>query len=115
VLLKKMEIWVKTQKIADVRDSVSKLKDNVLEEAGLTLSKDEAKQVNQDDNKILSVHASQTDSNCRGGNVLAGASNEKDLKILSSCEGAIGTVKHTKKMNDGDYKFALKVRDANLY
>ena len=58
-----------TQKIADVRDSVSKLKDNVLEEARLTLSKDEAKQVNQDDNKILSMHASQTDSNCRGGNV----------------------------------------------
>ena len=41
-----------------------------------------------------------------------GASNKKDLKILSSCEGAIGTVKHTKKMNDGGYKFALKVRHA---
>ena len=36
---------------------------------------------------------------------------KKDLKILSKCEEVIGTVKHTKKMNDGDYKFALKVRD----
>lgn len=69
------------------------------------------KQVNQDDNKILSVHASKQGSNCRSGDVLAGASNKKDLKVLSNCEEVIGTVKHTKKMNDGDYKFALKVRD----
>jgi len=59
----------------------------------------------------LSVHTSKLDGNCRTGDVLAGASNKKDLKILSKCEEVIGTVKHTKKMNDGDYKFALKVRD----
>jgi hypothetical protein len=94
-----------------VKNNVENIKDKILEEAGLTLSKDEAKQVNQDDNKILSVHASKQGSNCRGGDVLAGASNKKDLKILSNCEEVIGTVKHTKKMNDGDYKFALKVRD----
>ena len=94
-----------------VKNNVENIKDKILEEAGLTLSKDEAKQVNQDDNKILSVHASKQGNNCRSGDVLAGASNKKDLKILSNCEEVIGTVKHTKKMNDGDYKFALKVRD----
>jgi hypothetical protein len=94
-----------------VKNNVENIKDKILEEAGLTLSKDEAKQVNQDDNKILSVHASKQGSNCRSGDVLAVASNKKDLKILSNCEEVIGTVKHTKKMNDGDYKFALKVRD----
>jgi hypothetical protein len=94
-----------------VKNNVENIKDKILEEAGLTLSKDEAKQVNQDDNKILSVHASKQGSNCRSGVVLAGASNKKDLKVLSNCEEVIGTVKHTKKMNDGDYKFALKVRD----
>ncbi|MGB0004451.1 MAG: hypothetical protein WBP74_07320, partial [Nitrososphaeraceae archaeon] len=94
-----------------VKNNVENIKDKILDEAGLTLSKDEAKQVNQDDNKILSVHASKQGSNCRNGDVLAGASNKKVLKILSNCEEVIGTVKHTKKMNDGDYKFALKVRD----
>ena len=94
-----------------VKNNVENIKDKILEEAGLTLSKDEAKQLNQDVNKILSVHASKQGSNCRSGDVLAGASNKKDLKILSNCEEVIGTVKHTKKMNDGDYKFALKVRD----
>jgi hypothetical protein len=94
-----------------VKNNVENKKDKILEEAGLTLSKDEAKQVNQDDNTILRVHASKQGSNCRSGEVLAGASNKKDLKVLSNCEEIIGTVKHTKKMNDGDYKFALKVRD----
>ena len=95
----------------NVKNNIQNIKDDILNEAGLTLSKDEAKQVNQDDNKILSVHASAQGSNCRSGDVLSGASNKKDLKILSKCEEVIGTVKHTKKMNDGDYKFALKVRD----
>ena len=94
-----------------VKNNVENIKDKILEETGLTLSKDEAKQVNQDDNKILNVHASKQGSNCRSGDVLAGASNKNDLKVLSNCEEVIGTVKHTKKMNDGDYKFALKVRD----
>jgi hypothetical protein len=97
--------------IPNIKNNIEKIKDKILGEAGLTLSKEEEKQVNQDDNKILSAHATKQDSNCRGGDVLAGASNKKDLKILSNCEEVIGTVKHAKKMNDGDYKFALKVRD----
>ena len=94
-----------------VKNNIQNIKDDILNEVGLRLSSQEEKQVNQDDNKILSVHASAQGSNCRSGDVLSGASNKKDLKILSKCEEVIGTVKHTKKMNDGDYKFALKVRD----
>ena len=94
-----------------VKNKIQNIKNDILNEAGLRLSSQEEKQVNQDDNKILSVHASAQGSNCRSGDVLSGASNKKDLKILSKCEEVIGTVKHTKKMNDGDYKFALKVRD----
>ncbi len=97
--------------VSDLKDNVSKIKDKILDEAGVTISKDEAKQVNQDDSKIMSVHTAKIDNNCRGGDVLAGASNKKNLKILSNCEEAIGTVQHTKKMSDGDYKFALKLRD----
>ena len=70
----------------NVKNNIQNIKDDILNEAGLTLSKDEAKQVNQDDNKILSVHASAQGSNCRSGDVLSGASNKKDLKILSKCE-----------------------------
>lgn len=94
-----------------VKNKAQEIRDKILGEKGITLSKDEQKQVEQDDNKILSMHTSKLDGNCRTGDVLAGASNKKDLKILSKCEEVIGTVKHTKKMNDGDYKFALKVRD----
>jgi hypothetical protein len=95
----------------NIKSKIEKIKDKILNEVGIRLSKDEEKQVNQDDNKILSVHSSKKDGNCRSGDVLAGASNKKDLKIISKCEEVIGTVKHTKQMNDGDYKFALKVRD----
>ena len=98
-------------KADNVKNNIQKIKNDILNEAGLTLSKQEEKQVNQDDTKILSVHSSAQGSNCRSGDVLAGASNKKDLKILSKCEEVIGTVKHAKKMNDGDYKFALKVKD----
>ena len=71
-----------TSEADNVKNNIQNIKDDILNEAGLTLSKDEAKQVNQDDNKILSVHASKQGSNCRSGDVLAGASNKKDLKIL---------------------------------
>ena len=97
--------------IDNIKNNAKEKRDKILGETGITLTKDEQKQVEQEDSKILSVHTSKLDGNCRTGDVLAGASNKKDLKILSKCEEVIGTVKHTKKMNDGDYKFALKVRD----
>ena len=38
-----------------------------------------------------------------------GASNAEDLRVLAECQDATGTVIHTKKMDDGDYKFFSKV------
>src|SRR6476619_6805906 len=55
-----------------VKNNIQNIKDDILNEAGLRLSSQEEKQVNQDDNKILSVHASAQGSNCRSGDVLAG-------------------------------------------
>src|SRR5215210_3480179 len=49
------------------------------------------------------------DNNCKSEKVLKGASNKKDLKVLSECEKATGKVKHVQEMPDGDYKFFLKV------
>ena len=48
-------------------------------------------------------------NNCKSEKVLKGASNKKDLKILSECEKATGKVKHVQEMPDGDYKFLLKL------
>ena len=48
-------------------------------------------------------------NNCKSEKVLKGASNKKDLKVLSECEKATGKVKHVQEMPDGDYKFFLKV------
>src|SRR5829696_7502743 len=48
-------------------------------------------------------------NNCKSNKVLKGASNKKDLKILSECENAVGKVKHVQEMPDGDYKFLLKL------
>lgn len=49
------------------------------------------------------------DNNCKTSKILKGASNKKDLKILSECEKAVGKVKHVQEMPDGDYKFFLKL------
>jgi len=56
-------------------------------------------------------HKSLIGDNCREGNVLDGASNEGDLKVLAECQEATGDVMHTKNMDDGDYKFLLKLDD----
>ena len=58
------------------------------------------------------VSASSLDqNNCRAGDVLKGAENKKDLKILSKCETAQGTVHDVHHhMKDGDYKFGLDVQ-----
>ena len=58
------------------------------------------------------VSASKLDqNNCRSGDVLKGAENKKDLKLLSKCETARGIVHDVHKhMKDGDYKFLLDVQ-----
>ena len=64
------------------------------------------------DNGACKVSASGLDkNNCRSGDVLKGAGNKKDLKILSKCETARGIVHDVHKhMKDGDYKFQLDVQ-----
>jgi hypothetical protein len=61
------------------------------------------------DIKTMNEHKSKTAENCRDGNVLNGASNEKDPKVLAECQDAVGDVMYTKKMDDGDYKFLVKL------
>jgi hypothetical protein len=79
------------------------------------LSDEEQNQVEQEDQFAIKEHKSENDKDCRGGNVLEGASNEEDLKVLTACQEAAGEVVHTKKMNDGDYKFLLNVEDKYKY
>jgi hypothetical protein len=68
---------------------------------------EEQKKIESEDQIIIREHKSLTGPTCRTGDVLNGASNEKDLRVLSECQEAVGVVKHTKKMDDGDYKFLL--------
>jgi hypothetical protein len=70
---------------------------------------EEQKRIESQDIIVIREHKALTGPDCRSGNVLNGASNEKDLKVLSKCQDAVGIVKHTKKMDDGDYKFFLEV------
>ena len=70
---------------------------------------EEQKRIETRDVIVVKEHKALTGPNCRTGNVLSGASNEKDLRVLSECQDAIGVVKHTKKMDDGDYKLFLEV------
>jgi hypothetical protein len=81
------------------------------EEAQKPIPKEEQDKVTEQDKKDVEEHKSQTGDNCRDGNVLDGASNQPDLKVLAECQEATGEVMHTKKMDDGDYKFFLKVDD----
>jgi hypothetical protein len=70
---------------------------------------EEQKRIESQDIIVIREHKALTGPDCRSGDVLNGASNEKDLKVLSECQDAVGIVKHTKKMDDGDYKFFLEV------
>lgn len=72
---------------------------------------DEKKKVDDADVKSMEQHKSLSAESCRDGNVLDGASNEVDLKVLAECQEAVGNVMHTKNMDDGDYKFLLKLED----
>ena len=74
-----------SERTNSVKNYIEYIKEKIFK-ASLTLSKDEEKQVNEDDNSILCTLASKQDSNRRSANVLGGACNKKDLKILSNCE-----------------------------
>lgn len=81
------------------------------EEEEIPLPEDIQKLIDKEDLKATEEHKSKEGEHCRNGNVLDGASNEEDLKVLAECQDAIGDVMHTKKMDDGDFKFLLKLED----
>jgi hypothetical protein len=81
------------------------------EENEAPISVEEQTRVESQDKVVVTEHKGITAPECRSGNVLSGASNAEDLRVLADCQDATGTVMHTKKMNDGDYKFFLKVDD----
>jgi hypothetical protein len=79
------------------------------EEGQAPISIEEQTRIESDDKIIITEHTGISGPECKAGNVLEGASNAEDLRVLAECQDAIGTVMHTKKMDDGDYKFFLNV------
>ena len=99
-----------------LKDKLEKLRERmekvISEEKGKKpIPKDEQKKVDDEDKKTVEEHKSVKGDTCRDGNVLDGASNEEDLKVLAECQDAVGDVMHTKNMDDGDYKFLVKLED----
>jgi hypothetical protein len=85
------------------------------EEEAVPLPLEERKNVDEQDTKAVEEHKTLVGESCRDGNVLDGASNEEDLKVLAECQEAVGDVMHIKNMDDGDYKFLLKLEDKYEY
>jgi hypothetical protein len=79
------------------------------EEGEAPIPIEEQNRIESIDRDIVTQHKALTGPDCKSGNVLAGASNAEDLRVLTECQDAIGTVMHTKKMDDGDYKFFLNL------
>jgi len=99
-----------------LKDKLEKLRERMEkaiseEEEQEPIPQEEQGKVDTDDVKSVEQHKSLKGENCRDGNVLDGASNEGDLKVLAECQEAVGDVMHTKKMDDGDDKFLLKLED----
>lgn len=103
-------------KAAALKDKLEKLRERMEkaiseEEEEEPIPLEEQKKVDADDEARTQQHTPITGENCRDGDVLEGASNAEDLKVLADCQDAVGDVMHTKKMDDGDYKFLLKLDD----
>ena len=79
------------------------------EEGEAPIPKEDQDRIESQDKIVITERKGITGPDCRPGNVLDGASNAEDLRVLAECQDATGTVMHTKKMDDGDYKFFLKV------
>ena len=79
------------------------------EEGQAPIPLEEQNRIESADRLIETQHKALTGPDCRPGNVLTGASNAGDLRLLSKCQDATGIVMHTKKMDDGDYKLFLKL------
>jgi hypothetical protein len=102
------------KRLQELKDRLEKVLSEE-EEEDQPLPEEEQKQVEEEDQFAIKEHKAENDKDCKGGNVLEGASNEGDLKVLSECQEAVGEVVHTKKMDDGDYKFLLDVEDKYKY
>lgn len=103
-------------KAAALKDKLEKLRERMEkaiseEEEEEPIPLEEQKKVETDDESSTQGHTALTGEDCRDGDVLEGASNAEDLKVLADCQDAVGDVMHTKKMDDGDYKFLLKLED----
>jgi hypothetical protein len=81
------------------------------EEGEAPITIEEQTRIESDDKIIVTEHTGINGPECKAANVLDGASNAEDLRVLAECQDAIGTVMHTKKMDDGDYKFFLNVEE----
>jgi hypothetical protein len=81
------------------------------EEGEAPIPLEDQNRIESSDRVIVTQHKALTGPDCKTGNVLAGASNEENLRVLSECQEATGVVMHTKKMDDGDFKFFLKLDD----
>jgi hypothetical protein len=79
------------------------------EEGEAPITIEEQNTIESQDKIIVTEHIILTGPDCRSGNVLDGATNAEDLRVLLACQDATGIVMHTKKMDDGDYKFFLKL------
>ena len=79
------------------------------EEGEAPIPLEEQNRIESTDRGIVTQHKALTGPDCKTGNVLAGASNQEDLRVLGECQDATGIVMHTKKMDDGDYKFFLNL------
>ena len=79
------------------------------EEGQAPIPLEEQNRIESTDRVTETQQKALTGADCRSGNVLAGASNAGDLRVLSKCQDATGTVMHTKKMDDGDYKLFLNL------
>ncbi len=100
------------QALADKFEKLRERMDKAIseeEEEGITIPEEIRKKIDTDDLEVTETHKSKEGEQCRDGDVLEGASNAIDLKVLAECQDAVGYVMHTKKMDDGDYKFLLKL------
>ncbi len=90
-----------------LKDKLEKLReklDRIISEKGeKPIPKDEQKKVEDQDKKTTEEHKSSNVDNCRDGNVLDGASNQEDLRVVADCQEAVGDVMHTKKMDDDGF------------
>ena len=85
------------------------------EEGEAPIPLEDQNRIESNDRVIEAQHKALTGPDCRSGNVLAGASNAEDLRVISECQDATGTVMHTKKMDDGDFKFFLNLDEKSRF